>query len=184
MCVGVTFRTSQLANQLAALEFKNVRSVYSHIDLVVGSVGNALVKEKVNLLHYLQDNLRTLKIYVDYSDDVISNVADEFLRENNVRFMVQMFLNPEGQVKETASTALTCSQTVEAAAGTEEESKNHATHQPVHVPGVVQKSLSVEKISSTRVQIYLKDLWTDKKELRLQPTLKELLEQIKRPNKH
>jgi predicted nucleotidyltransferase len=65
-----------------------MRTVYSHIDVVIGSLGNPLIKEKVNLLNYLQENIKTLKVHVDYSDDIISNVAEDFLRENNVRFMI------------------------------------------------------------------------------------------------
>ena len=88
--VGVTFRTSQIVSQLLNQNQKKLKTAYSHIDVVIGSIGNSLVREKVNLMTYLQDNLKLLKVHVDYSDDIISNVIDEFLRENNVQYLVQL----------------------------------------------------------------------------------------------
>ena len=37
---------------------------------------------------YLQENIKGLKVHIDYSDDIISNVSEEFLSENNVQFLV------------------------------------------------------------------------------------------------
>jgi hypothetical protein len=82
--------TSKLVNLLLNQNVKKLQPCYSHVDVVIGSIGNALVREKVNLMNYLQENHRTLKVFVDYSDDIISNVSDDFLRENNVQFVVQM----------------------------------------------------------------------------------------------
>jgi hypothetical protein len=72
--VGVTFRTSHLIGQLLTQNQKKLKSSYSHIDVVMGSIGNALVREKLNLLTYLQESCKHLKVHVDYSDDIISNV--------------------------------------------------------------------------------------------------------------
>lgn len=57
---------------------------------MIGSIGNALMREKLNLMAYLQENCKHLKVHVDYSDDIISNVSEEFLRDNNVQFLVQL----------------------------------------------------------------------------------------------
>lgn len=51
---------------------------------MIGSVGRELVREKFNLMNYLHRERKDLKIHVDYSDDIISNVSEDFLRENNV----------------------------------------------------------------------------------------------------
>jgi hypothetical protein len=39
---------------------------------------------------YLQESCKYLKVHVDYSDDIISNVSEDFLRENNVQFLIQL----------------------------------------------------------------------------------------------
>ena len=83
-CTSATFKTSTIVSQLIASEnHKKLKGAYSHIDVVIGSIRDALVQPKINLMNYLQD-FRGLKVHVDYSDDMITNVTEDFLRENNV----------------------------------------------------------------------------------------------------
>ena len=92
------------------------------------------------LLAYLQESCKHLKVHVDYSDDIISNVSEEFLRENNVRFLVQLLdISQESSVKAQLSHSSTlgaingnshASQQDSTVVGPEEESKTFSPPQP------------------------------------------------------
>jgi hypothetical protein len=89
--ICLNFRIHEIVKQLSETQVKTCK-----IDAVIGSTtstGSALISKKIQLMHNLQGVTfggRYLKIHLDYSEDMNTTCKDDFLKQNNVHFLIQL----------------------------------------------------------------------------------------------
>ena len=94
MCVGVSFDCSKMASQVIRLESEErLKQQRSHIDVVVGSINDTMLAQKLSTMQQLQ--MEKFRVWVDYSDDVHTHVTEDFLSENQVKFV--LVLEPDSK---------------------------------------------------------------------------------------
>lgn len=85
---------SEIANQiiieLSAKEKQQpkIQMLGSMIDFCIGSTGATLIEKKIEVMRLLQKE--EYRVHVDYSSDMHSHLTEQFLVENNVRFIIEL----------------------------------------------------------------------------------------------